>query len=72
MDDPLIVAGVTQDLVSLGLNADRPDQICRCAVWVVVEVENLPWLRRVVRMLARLDEALQQVEAWVQERVKVD
>ena len=66
---PTIIAGVTQDLVSLGVNA--VDLIKFVAAPLGGGGGGKPTLAQAGgKDFARLDEALQQVEAWVQERVK--
>jgi alanyl-tRNA synthetase len=68
---PLIVAGITQDLVSNGLNAIE-------LIKFVAEPlggggGGKPTLAQAGgKDASRLDEALQMVESWVQERLKID
>jgi alanyl-tRNA synthetase len=68
---PTIVAGITQDLVAKGLNAI--ELIKLVAAPLGGGGGGKPTLAQAGgKDSSRLDEALQKVEAWVQERVKVD
>ncbi len=68
---PTIVAGITQDLVSKGLNAI--ELIKFVAAPLGGGGGGKPTLAQAGgKDIARLDEALQMIDAWVQERVKID
>jgi alanyl-tRNA synthetase len=68
---PAIVAGITQDLVSNGLNAI--ELINFVAASLGGRGGGKPTLAQAGgKDASRLDNALQKVEAWVQERVKID
>ncbi len=68
---PTIIAGVTQDLVSMGVNA--VDLIKFVAAPLGGGGGGKPTLAQAGgKDYTRLDEALTQVEAWVKERVKVE
>jgi alanyl-tRNA synthetase len=68
---PTVVAGITQDLVSRGLNAI--ELIKFIATPLGGGGGGKPTLAQAGgKDATRLDEALQMVDAWVQERVKLD
>jgi alanyl-tRNA synthetase len=70
-EKPIIVAGVTDDLVSRGLNAI--DLIQFVAAPIGGGGGGKPTLAQAGgKDPTKLDEALQKVDAWVQERVKAD